>query len=99
MNNTTQEKPGLFFRFVCNLLTSLFSVIIALLFMLIGTGFVTGIVYLCKLCYGIIFGQCYGIVSLVVCYYTYGIYCIHNSLSILFNLYRCECDNRQHFLS
>ena len=56
MKDTTQEKPDLFVRFVCNLLTGLFSVIISLLFMLIGTGCVTGIVYLCKLCYGIIFG-------------------------------------------
>lgn len=56
MKNTTHEKPGLFVRFVCDLLVSLFSVLIALLFMLIDTGFVTGIVYLCKLCYSIIFG-------------------------------------------
>lgn len=56
MKDTVQEKPGLFVRFVCNLLTGLFSVIISLLFMLIGTGCITGIVYLCKLCYGIIFG-------------------------------------------
>lgn len=56
MKNIVQEKPGLFVKFVCNLLTGLFSIIISLLFMLIGTGCITGIVYLCKLCYRIIFG-------------------------------------------
>lgn len=56
MKDTVQEKPGLFVKFVCNLLTGLFSVIISLLFMLIGTGCITVIVYLCKLCYKIIFG-------------------------------------------
>lgn len=56
MKDTVQEKPGLFVRFVYRLLTSLFSIIISLLFMLIGTGCITGIVYLCKICYRIIFG-------------------------------------------
>ena len=49
MNNTTQEKSGLFVRFVCNLLTVLFSIIISLLLMFISIGCITGIVYLCKL--------------------------------------------------
>lgn len=56
MKNTVQEKPGLFVRFLGNLLISLFSIFAVLFFTLIGTGCITGIVYLCKLCYGIIFG-------------------------------------------
>ena len=56
MKDTVQEKPGLFVKFVCNLLISLLSIFTVLFFTLIGTGCITGIVYLCKLCYKIIFG-------------------------------------------
>lgn len=56
MKDTSQEKPSLFVRFLGNLLISLFSVFSVLFFTLIGTGCITGIVYLCKLCYNIIFG-------------------------------------------
>lgn len=56
MKDTLQEKPGLLVRFFGNLLISLLSIFTVLFFTLIGTGCITGIVYLCKLCYGIIFG-------------------------------------------
>lgn len=56
MKNTVQEKPSLFVRFFGNLLIGLFSVFAVLFFTLVGTGCITGIVYLCKLCYRIIFG-------------------------------------------
>lgn len=56
MKDTYMKKPGLFVRFLGNLLISLFSIFAVLFFTLIGTGCITGIVYLCKLCYKIIFG-------------------------------------------